>query len=90
MKASVVALRLNMPTFIVEKAKVVNGQAGVEEPAGYTAILKIEMALRGLRQALRWTQEELPNSLNLKQAAIHRIPQHPMFAEKTGTKSGTK
>lgn len=38
-----------------------------------TEVLKNEMALRELRQALDLTQEELANSLNMKQAAISKF-----------------
>ena len=38
-----------------------------------TELLKNEMALRELRQALDITQEELANSLKLKQAAISKF-----------------
>lgn len=36
-------------------------------------VLKNEMALRELRQALQLTQEELANTLNVKQNAISKI-----------------
>ncbi len=38
-----------------------------------TEVLKNEMALRELRQALDLTQEELARSLNMKQAAISKF-----------------
>ena len=38
-----------------------------------TALLKNEMALRELRQALDLTQEELARSLDMKQAAISKF-----------------
>jgi len=38
-----------------------------------TELLKDEMALRELRQALDLTQEELARSLNMKQAAISKF-----------------
>ena len=38
-----------------------------------TELLKNEMALRELRQALDLTQEELAKSLNMKQAAISKF-----------------
>ena len=38
-----------------------------------TELLKNEMALRELRQALDLTQEELARSLNMKQAAISKF-----------------
>jgi len=38
-----------------------------------TGVLKNEMALHELRQALQLTQEELANSLNMKQTAISKF-----------------
>ncbi len=38
-----------------------------------TKLLKTEMALRDLREALNLTQEELANTLNLKQAAVSKF-----------------